>query len=950
MNTTFINSIAEHIKEHYNLQKEALTVVFPNKRAALYLRSRFKERFDQDIWLPQMLSIQEAMTQWSGIRLVDAVDMMFELVAIDAECFHNSNSISVFGNMASQMADDFNEIDQYEVDPTHLFSYIYDEKKIGIWQLDSQATEKERKYLEFYASLKTYYDALRERLKRQGKGYYGMITRHLASLPEEELLQRIGNHKVLFAGFNALTPTEQRIIDTLYRNQHAEVVWDFDRYYVEDPHNEAGYFARYYDKKNVPWKPSVFSDHLLQDEKEIHFIDVKGKTIESKALQSLLQVENEVDSAVILADENLIIPVLNGIPESPRYPSVKVSMGYPMRQAPLNHFVNSFFTLHLKGRKVAQRGWYLWPILHILDLELVKVIFSLEEKKQLNQYRELIANTTSFIFNEEDFSTCCNSDDLKLFMNLLLGTSDTSQPVAPKELLNQLTDLLAFIANKIHQDKDQNNLFLLNQVSETGKAVNRLKDIMERHHDYINSLSDLEILYHLVTNNLSVKLNSSTTDGLQIMGLLEARNLDFDTFYMVGVNEGVIPIEKSVGSFIPNHIRRECHLPDYREKQAVYAYHFYRLLQNAKRVYYIYNTSGSGLGGEPSRFLLQIKYELARKNPKVKLIEASFANQTETIHTPEQLIAHKTESVMKALNQKIATQETSMALAPSSLSTYIQCPLQFFLKHILKIKANDLNEETQSNDIGTIVHDTLEMIYRNHINELISKDLFEKYIKPSKDPMLEAAIAKKCHQGMPDVGFNYLNKNTIQTLFDNYFKYEEKQIARGDLYVKYLEQQLHTTLTLEGESYIIAGKADRIDCYQGTIRIVDYKTGSVIEKDVTVPKEIDTLTKIPGKAMQLLIYKYLYLKEHPELQPEQVTATLFALRSKQVQFDLKILNEALNEDFIGEMERLLSKAISEMTDSSIPFKQTDNTNSCKYCDFKNLCINSSIGGRLANDR
>lgn len=943
MPASFISSLAEHIKQHYDLREKELTVVFPNKRAAFYLRSRFKELIDQDIWLPQMLSIQEAMTQWSGIRLIDSVDMMFELVAIDAEHFHHHNSISVFGNMATQMADDFNEIDQYEADADRLFSYIYDVKKIGVWELDSQVTEKERQYLEFYARLKTYYDLLRERLAQQGKGYYGMITRHLATLPEEELLQRIGNRTVLFAGFNALTPTEQRIIDTLYRNGQAEVIWDFDRYYVEDTQNEAGYFARSYSKNNIPWKPTVFSDHLLHDPKEIHLVGVKGKTIQAKALQSLLQVEHEADAAVILADENLIIPVLNGIPESPLFPSVKVSMGYPMRQASLNHFVYAFFTLHLKGRKVGQRGWYLWPILHILDLELVKVVFSREETKQLGRYKEMIAKTTRFIFKKDDFDSCCESDDLRRFMTLLLGADDLSQPITPQQLLDHLTELLAFIANKIVQDDTRSNLFLLNQVSETGKAVNRLRDIMERHHDYIESLSDLETLYRLVTSSLSVKLNSTTTEGLQIMGLLEARNLDFDTFYMVGVNEGVLPIEKSVGSFIPNEIRKAFRLPDYREKQAVYAYHFYRQLQSAKRVYYLYNTNGSGLGGEPSRFLLQIKYELARKNPHIKLFEESFANQTETTTFPERLIANKNEVVMKALIKKVETHDPEKALAPSSLSTYIQCPLLFFLKYVLRIQENSLNEETQSNVIGTIVHDTLETMYRDHLNTLIDKEVFNRVVKPSEKRSREAVIAGMFSQGIPDVGYNYLNELTIERLLRNYLNFEEKQLSNDNLIVKHIEHRLHSYLTVNGKSYLIAGKADRIDSFKGIIRIVDYKTGKVNDRDVSVPRDIETLTDIPEKAMQLLIYKYLYLKEHPELQPNDVTACLFALRSQKPLVELQVNNEALEADFMGEMERILSEIISQMTDPSIPFAQPDNCKICNYCAFRDLCLNTATG-------
>ena len=943
MNSHFINELAEHIKAHYDLKNEELTVVFPNKRAAFYLRSRFKEIYQDDIWLPQMLSIQEAMTQWSGIRLVDNVDMMFELIAIDAERFHNNNSISVFGSMATQMADDFDEIDQYQVDADHLFSYIYDEKKIGIWQLDGQATPKEQQYLEFFASLKTYYHELRRRLEQQGKGYYGMITRHLASLDDKALIEKTGNKAILFAGFNALTPTEQKIIDTLYRNGHSEVIWDFDRYYIEDPQNEAGYFAQRYIKKDVPWKPTVFSDRLLHDHKEIHLIGVRGKTIQAKALQSLLQVEHEVNAAVILAEESLIIPVLNAIPDRPEYPAIKVSMGYPMRQTSLSHFVQEYFTLHIKGRKINDRGWYLWPILRILNLELVKTIFSKEENAQIDHYKDRIMQGMLFIFDQNDFEDSCKSEDLRQFARLLLEAPEGQASSVANGMLHQLTKLLAFIANKIEQDDMHEKRFLLNQVSETGKAVNRLHDIMERHQNYIQNPTDLELLYRLVANNLSIKLNNSTTDGLQIMGLLEARNIDFKTFYMIGVNEGVLPADKSTGSFIPYHIRKECHLPDYHEKQAVYAYHFYRQLQNAERVYYLYNTSGSGNGGEPSRFLLQLKYELALKNPKIELIEETFSNSTEQINHPERLLIHKDVSVMAALNQKIETLDPKYALAPTSISTFIQCPLRFYLKYVVRIQDNSLDEETQSNVLGNIAHHTLELFYRKYIDTLITKDLFNIKLKPSMDETLKTVIQDMFRQGLPNAGYNYLNQLAIDRLLQNYLQYEEKQLSEHDLCITHLEQLLSTNLSINNKDYCIAGTADRIDRFNGLIRIVDYKTGVVEEKDVVVPKTINQLTDIPEKAMQLLIYKYLYLKANKGTNPKEVTACLFALLNQRVCYELQIENEALNNNFIGEMDRILTEIITTMTDPTTPFAQPDSSKACHYCDFKVICSNTAIG-------
>ena len=950
MNSNFISSLALHIKEKYDLQKEELTVVFPNKRAAFYLRSKFQEVYQEEIWLPQMLSIEEAMTQWSGIQLIDAVDMLFELISIDSEIYGNGNNIGLFGSMANQMAKDFDEIDQYGVDARHLFSYVYDAKTISVWNPSGILTPKEKQHLDFFKNLERYYNRLRQRLEQQGKGYYGMITRQLASYDDAELIDRIHHRHILFAGFNALTPTEQTVIDKLYRAGYAEVIWDFDRYYVEDESNEAGYFARSYIHKNRPWKPVEFSDGLLAKPREIHFIEANGNTIQTKALQSLLQVECKADNAVILADEALLVPVLNSIPTETRYDSLKVSMGYPLRHTSLHHLIIAFFTLHRKGRKVKDQGWYVWPILRILDLELIQVIFSTDEINELNAYRSFIAEKSAFIYNSNDFEQYCTSPNLRQFMRLLLCDNAN----CPTGLLKALVALLAFISNLIQRMTSTGTAnFLLNQVSEAGKTVNRLNDIVNRYQNYVSSIEELTALFKLVSSNTHIKLRNNSADGLQIMGLLEARNLDFGTFYMIGVNDGVLPSESSHNSFIPYFIRKECGLPDEQEKQAVYAYHFYRLLQGAEKAYFLYNSNGSSnSGGEPSRFLLQLKHELARRNPGIKVIQEVFSAPNTNYSLPERITIHKTESLMDLLMHKIQTSDLNKALAPTSISTYIRCPLQFCFRYLFKIKDNSTDEHTPDNVIGSVVHDTLQLLYKDHCNTLITPQLFVNDIQPSLEKKYAQAIVEHFSQGLPDVGYNYLNKTTINKLFENYLRFEEAEVASHQLQILALEHTLHTTLMVNGIPCILAGKADRIDRHDGVIRIIDYKTGRVKDGDVKVPPEISSVANIPEKAMQLLIYKYLYLREHPEVTPANVTASLFALRQRQLNIDLKVDYQPLNEAFVDTMEVLLREVLTSMMNPSVHFVQPDGTSDrpCRICDFNGICVSTLAGAQLEDGR
>ena len=930
-------SLANYIKDNYDLQHEDLTVVFPNKRAALYLRLHFREIYNGTAWMPQMLSVEEAMSQWCGIQLADTLDLLFELIAIDSVLEHHGNSLATFGNMAAQMAKDFDEIDQYAVDAKHLFNYVYEEKSIGIWCPGEKTTLKEQAFLDFYKRLYDYYNQLRERLFKQGKGYYGMITRTLAEMDDETLRQKTKNHRILFVGFNALTPTEQKIIDTLYKNGQAKIIWDFDRYYVEDANNEAGFFARQYLAKDLLWKPTEFSDQLRVGEKEIHLVGATGNTIQAKALQSLLQNEKNPKAAVILADENLLIPVMNSIPDNGHYNDIKVSMGYPLRQTALSNLVNDYFKLRRQNRKVGERGWYLWPILRILNLEIINVIFTDDEVKQIAEYQKFIGKKSLFIYDEKTFNNYCTSPDLQQFMSVLLKDDSDPQTALPVACLDTLINLLKFVATKI-QSSQHSNTFLLNQVSEMGKAINRLKNIICRYHDYVQNIEELESLYRLICNNISIKLNSDSIESLQVMGILETRNLDLEEYYMVGVNDGVLPTPKAMGSFIPYNIRKECGLPDYREKQAVYAYHFYRLLQRAKKVHFIYNANTDENRGEPSRFLMQLEYELAKVNHGIKLTKESFINKTEPSPALSELTATKALSHL-------------CPISPSNLNLYISCPLKYYLMKIAKINDDHLEEDAQENDIGSVIHKTLEVLFSPYHNTVITPELFSKAIIPAKKAALDNAIKDYYDQGLSNVGYNYLNEKNINKLINKYINFEKEWVSNNNLSIIDTERELTCDIEAGGFTFHIKGKADRIDRNNGMIRIIDYKTGTVKNDHVKVPKVITSLKEMPDKAVQLLIYKYLYLKNHPEVSPDQVTAAIYGLRYEQMVFNLKVDNQELEEDFMNTMEDLLGELLVEMMDLSTPYQQTtDKKNKpCRYCDFKNLCVNTAKGELQEDD-
>lgn len=961
---SFISKLAKHIQSHYDLSKQEMTVVFPNKRAAFYLRNAFKENCQQTIWLPQIISIQEAITQWSGIALADNVDLLFELIDIDAQLHVEQDSdLSVFGSQAAQMAKDFDEIDQYGIDAKSLFNYVLEHKKLGLWEFDTlKSKEKEQKYLQFFHSLHEYYLRLRDRLAEQGKGYYGMITRYLSELPETDLMAKIGDRRILFAGFNALTTTEERIIDTLIKNGKAEVIFDYDAYYVNDDNNEAGLFARKYKQRHPKWLENGISDALSTEAKTIHIITANGNTLQAKALQAKLQESDDSNQAVILADEHLLIPVLNAIPDNDTYDSFKVSMGYPIAKTPVNQLIKEVFslcrlktitrTINDNGTERKAEGLYLWPILHLMDLEIVKIVFPKTENTAFNNWKTNAVQCGKFIFEVKDLEALDQCPGIQSFLRIILTEAWKK---THESILESIGALLAFVSQTLlaRDDKEKMN-FLLNQLSETGKHISRLTNIVEHNAKYIKDLQSVEILYKLLASNATVKLNSSDTEGLQIMGLLETRNLDFKRLHVLSVNEGMLPPDKPQGSFIPQFIRYACGLPGYAESQAVVAYHFYRLLQNGENIYLYYNNLDETFGGEASRFILQIKNELA-KNANITIEEETFNSVAQSSIETTAISAQK-DKALDRLHYLIEEK----GLSPSALSTYITCPLKYYLRYIAQIEDNSVEEDVGINDIGTVIHDTLELLFADYLPhdgklEIIDKTLFDNVIQPKWQEKLSEAIANKFPNGFPDVGFNYLNRVTIEQQLKSYLKYTSKQLEYNNLAILETEGELKAILVTPFGDCMFKGRTDRIDQFGSLIRVIDYKTGHVNSSDLKVPvhhqseTDLDFLKQIPEKALQLLLYKYMYLKENPNIAPEQVTAAIHGLKyANNIEFSLTKTNPTRNDTdadntflddntFMHDMEAMLKAVVGEMLDTEIPFVQAEDDKKCGYCEFKMIC-------------
>lgn len=934
----FITEIANYIKENYDLSKESLTIIFPNKRAALKLRTELiNSKFETNIWLPQILSIQEAMCSWSGIQLLDNIDIIFELIKIvnKAEKIFSND---IYG-LASQMLKDFDEIDQYAVNAKNLFQNTKDAKEIDLQFLNEDYVI-DRKHIEFFASLNEYYESLRKVLLENKSGYYGLITRHIYDSDIDNLREMVGNRKIIFAGFNAMTKTEEGIIVRLIQENIATLLWDLDEYYFNDARQEAGIFAREFFERNKHIQSinrNFIGNKLVTDKKNIDIIGASGAVIQTNALQ--LELHNESkdndNEVIVLSDESMLIPVLNCIP-SGKSEEMQVTMGFPYSTCILNQFLQHLFVFQ-KNIRNNNKGIYFWSLVRLLNSELIKIIFTKEELKHLFNWKNENIKKSAYYISTEDFESLKEHHDIYDFLCLISKKWNSNN-----ECISSIKSLLKAIYKKV-KINDKTN-FISNQISVAGRIINKIEKLLNKYEDIIQ-IADIENLYRQSSSEMTINLKGDY-GGLQIMGLLETRNLDFKTVHILSVNEGILPQSKNANSLIPFDLRKHYGLPTYNNKQAVYAYHFYRLLQNAENIKIYYNTLADGMGeGESSRFIKQIIHEMPSKNPNANIKEKIYKSPSNKNKEIEKIEAKKTDEVYDKIIKKLSfvSEDKKSGLSPTSISCYLKCPLKFYLKYIEKINDDIPQELIQSNVIGTIIHAALENLYKYFGSDDITLEKYQEiYDKHFNDALKKALADNNFPNGLPHSGFNYLSSKMMDKMIENFIKQEIKFLkANKTMKIIGLEENLFASIYVpEHKTNVnLTGNADRIDQVGNTIRIIDYKSGSVNDSDVVIKKNVNELKDLSEKSLQLLIYKYLYKKAHNDIAADDIEPGIIGLRkiSKGV-FSLSNNSSLfIGEDLIEDFESKLSAIYNEILDKDIPFRQTEDENKCLNCSFVDIC-------------
>lgn len=959
---TFLEKTAAYLYKTYGDGISDLCIVVPNRRAKLFFQKYLGSIIGKTIWSPAIFSIEDFLINISGLRICDPIQVLFELYEIHKELEGaNAQPFDEFTSWAQQLLGDFNEIDSYLVDAKDLFSFLNEAKALSVWNLDNKPlTDFEKQYLRFFNSLYTYHQQLGVRLLASNLAYPGLLFRKTAEHIGDHQKKLVWN-KIIFAGFNALTKAEEVIIDSLVSIGKAETLWDADAYYMEDEKQEAGFFLRHWKKK---WKSHPFNwieKDFATSSLKINIIGVPYHVGQAKLCGELLSGQILKDNpaeetAVVMMDEQVLLPILNSMP--PIVKELNITMGLPLRQTPVYDLFDTIFRMHENTSRFERSGtpgkekFYYRDILRVLQHPYAARMAGSLLKGNAFVIEDLIAAIRTgnhVFFNKEDI--------VETGTGIFAGSLGFLEPVFDswQDPLKTIECLRLIIANL-------RDGFLSGNEDEKSKAaeieieflyafsriIYRLSTLIEKY-NAIKTLKVFHSLFNQLAGITSLPFYGEPLKGLQMMGMLETRTLDFDNLILLSVNEDLIPSGKTVQSFIPFDIRRHFHLPTYQHKNAIYAYHFYRLIQRAKQVYLLYNTESDELGGgEVSRFVKQILHELRAYNPKITIEEEILVTSPLKANPFPDLKIPKTPEVVELLMKKAET-----GFSPTSLNNFIQCSLKFYLQDLLGIREDkELEEAIDSQVLGLAIHETLHQLFLPYKGMVVSEKSIEQML-PLYPATLDTAFKKKFKGSNIAYGKNLLLVRVASILVKKFLDKEKELISNlrkegADIVVTHLEKPLAGMLSINSEDKVlevkIKGFVDRIDKIGSEWKIIDYKSGSVTASSLKF-KDWNELKTDPdlAKSLQLYTYAWLFRKSLPETTAN-IRAGIVSLRKLNDGFiqapSLSSVEKnatLITEDDLSAFEGILKDVLEEVFDLSVPFSQTEDVKRCQYCDFVSHC-------------
>lgn len=1010
---SFLEQCAEYIATTHKQRLAHTCLVLPTSRSGRVLRGYLKKHGVVD--LPEILPIDDFVAQLSGFETTVSVMQLLELFDVFSQ-IDKELKLEKFTGWGYILLKDFDAIDRSLVDAHALFDNLKDIKQIERWRLSSEnITPKIQEYFKLWENLETVYHALRAKLFAQGQGYTGMLYRHLAENAQQILVEHPHFQYYAFVGFNALSRAEEEIFRILYKEDKAEIIWDADIYYLQNKENKAGLFMREYAERWAGTNWHFQGENLLRSHKKIVTLSVANASMQGKVANQLLknwtiQPKTEEDvpvlpaTALVLADEHLLMPVLHSLDNS--YAGANITIGLSLKDSALFTLIDTLFEqqqMTIRNKETDTIKFNHRTVFRLLNHTFVRQYErrvaklmnlptatteakdnEVETKSSGNYLLQLILHFTranlpyiglqeliDAVQTEEFMERVQDAEALEYCMQMAKEMTPLFQVIFKRwrntfEVVEGLEELLGLI----HAD---DNHFDAAYFKEFTRILKQLRFFVEKKPKFIDMRTFRVFLYQAFRET-KFDFDSQKDTDLQVMGITETRNLDYDNVIILSVNETILPRGKRHNSFLPVDVAKAYGIPTYHEQDAVVSYHFYRLLQRAKQVAMVYVLPSDTYGGkEKSRFILQIANDLVRHNPLIAYSEqhVRFRNEAEDNKLPVEV--PKDDYIRRKMKMLFAE-----GITPSQINTYVSCSLQYYFNEILRAMPVSRIEERMGQDkLGELIHEVLEDVYV----ELATKN---PQIQPADIegilPTVKERVMQKFMEGKyvnyELTGENFIVKESAITNIEEFLKSQIAEIheKREPFHILALEDQetitgeglmLHQRLSVtfpllvENEQLTVTlkGRTDRIDKVRQKVRIIDYKTGKVDKNQLRITKQdLDKLVhdREKDKVRQLWLYKYIIAKqileqgslkigEHTLHENTDLQAGIYSFRNLGEGF-LELNNKEGAEifpdnlrEYVHVSEDYLSQILQNMLDSSQKFERTEDTKVCEYCAHRDTC-------------
>lgn len=955
---SFLKLVAADLYKHTEGNLAHTAVVFPNKRAGLFFNEYLAQESDSPIWSPAYVSISELFRSLSPWEVGDPVKLVCELYKIFRRETQSTETLDDFYFWGEMLISDFDDADKNKVDTDKLFSnlqdlhnimndytFIDDEQEEAIRQffqnfsIERRTALKER-FISLWDVLGNIYKGFRESLASQNIAYEGMMYRHVI---EHLDVDKLPYEKYVFVGFNVLNKVEHTLFTQLRDAGKAVFYWDYDEFYKRENRQAVTHEAGEFIRRNLRDFPSPLPDELfnnLSKPKEVHYIASSTENAQARYLPQWIRnnlTTPEKETAVVLCNETLLQPVLHSLPAEVKH--VNITMGFPLSQTPVYSFLIALLELHTHGFNFKSGRYTFQSVVTLLKHPYTRQLTGQAELLE----KELTGNNRFYPLpgelGKDEFLTRLFTP-LSGNLNLCIRLSETLQQVAGIYQANTSGT----------EDTDAFNQLYRESLFKAYTTINRFRTLIEEDELTVQPETFRRLLVKVLSAT-NIPFHGEPAIGMQVMGVLETRNLDFRHLVLLSVNEGQLPKSGGDSSFIPYNLRKAFGMTTIEHKIAVYAYYFYRLLQRAERITLMYNTSSDGLNrGEWSRFMLQFLIEWPHPITR-QFLEAGQSPQGTSPITVE-----KTPDVMRRMQSLFDVRANPKAkFSPSALNYYLDCPLKFYYRYVAGLSAPDeVSAEIDSATFGSIFHYAAEHIYKDLTThgKVIHKEALETLLRN------EVKL-----QDYVDAAFKELFFHVPQ---NEKPEYNGVQLINSAVIARYLKQLLQNDLRYAPFTFVaseievdepidiqtpkgviksrIGGIIDRMDSKDGTLRIVDYKTGG----DADTPPNVESLF-VPDKkrsnyVFQTFLYAAILCRKQPTMKI--APALLYIHRAATETYSPVIQmgeprkpKEAVENfsNYEKEYRERLQELLEEIFHPEKSFTQTETIEKCAYCDFKALC-------------